>query len=280
MLFITTGYMKKTFKLLLLLIILTLLIQSCNSPASNNNDVHVQIKTNLGDIKVRLYDETPIHRDNFVKLVNSRFYDGVTFHRVIQNFMIQAGNPVAKSNVNTFPDSLNTYTIPAEFNPALFHKKGALAAARQGNEINPYMRSSGTQFYIVQGEKLTEQELNAVEQRVNSQVRQAELRIMIKETADSVKAAGSLLSDTEIQKIASYKMFHYLTSTPAFKLTPEQRDTYMTIGGTPFLDGTYTVFGEVTEGLENVDRIAAQTTDAFDKPVNDVVILKISIVNK
>ena len=270
--------MKKIFKLST--IILALLIQSCSSPASSDNDVHVQIKTSLGDIKVRLYDETPIHRDNFVKLINSGFYNGVSFHRVIQNFMIQAGNPAAKSNANAFPDSLNTYTVPAEFNPAFFHKKGALAAARQGNEINPYMRSSGTQFYIVQGEKYTEEELNAVEQRINSQLKQAELRKMLIETADSVKAAGSSLSDAEIQDIASYKMFHYLTSTPVYKLTPEQRNAYMTIGGTPFLDGTYTVFGEVTEGLEIVDRIAAQATDASDKPVNDIMIVKISIVSK
>jgi peptidyl-prolyl cis-trans isomerase B (cyclophilin B) len=268
----------KIFKLLS--IVLAFLIHSCNSSASNNNDVHVQIKTNLGDIKVRLYDETPIHRDNFVKLVNSGFYEGVSFHRVIRNFMIQAGSPTSKPNANALHDSLNTYTIPAEFNEAFYHKKGALAAARQGNEVNPYMRSSGTQFYIVQGNKFTEQELNAVEQRINSQIRQAQFRIILKETVDSVKAAGSSLTDAEIQETASLKMFQYLASTPEFKLTPEQRDTYMSIGGTPFLDGTYTVFGEVTEGLEIVDRIAAQTTDATDKPVNDIVILKMTIVNK
>ena len=268
----------KTFKLSL--IILAILIQSCNSPASNNEDVHVQIKTNLGDIKLRLYDETPIHRDNFVKLVNSDFYDNVSFHRVIQNFMIQAGNPATKPNADTLPDSLNTYTIPAEFNTALFHKRGALAAARLGNEINPYMRSSGTQFYIVQGTKFTEEELNIVEQRINSQVRQAQFRIILKETADSVRAAGSTLTEAEIQDAASYKMFQYLTSTPEFKLTAEQRNAYMSVGGTPFLDGTYTVFGEVTEGLEIVDRIAAQSTDSSDKPINDIVILKMAIVNK
>ena len=262
-------------------IILAFLIQSCNSPASNNNnaDIHVQIKTNLGDITVRLYDETPIHRDNFVKLVNSDFYEGVTFHRVIKDFMIQAGNPATKTNANTLHDSLNTYTIPAEFNAAFYHKKGALAAARQGNEINQYMRSSGTQFYIVQGTKLSEQDLDIAEQRISSQVRQAQFRIILKETADSVKAAGSSLSDAEIQETASYKMFDYLSSAPEYKLTPEQRNDYMTVGGTPFLDATYTVFGEVTEGLEIVDRIAAENTDNTDKPVNDIIIIKMSIVN-
>ena len=267
--------MKKTFTLLS--IILAFLIQSCNSSASNN-DIHVQIKTSLGDIKVRLYDETPIHRDNFVKLVNSGFYEGVTFHRVIHNFMIQAGNPATKPNANTLPDSLHTYTIPAEFNPALFHKRGALAAARQGNEINPYMRTTGTQFYIVQGTKFDEQELDAVEQRINNQIRQAQFRIIIKETVDSIRAAGLSLTDAEIQEAASLKMYDYLTSTPEYKLTDEQRNAYISVGGTPFLDATYTVFGEVTEGMEIVDRIAAQPTDHTDKPLNDIVILKMSII--
>jgi cyclophilin family peptidyl-prolyl cis-trans isomerase len=111
-------------------------------------------------------------------------------------------------------------------------------------------------------------------------VRQAQFRIILRETADSIRAAGLSLTDAEIQEAASLKMFDYLTSTPDFKLTPEQRDTYMSIGGTPFLDATYTVFGEVTEGLEIVDRIAAQTTDHTDKPVTDIVILKMTIVNK
>jgi peptidyl-prolyl cis-trans isomerase B (cyclophilin B) len=259
-------------------IVLAFMIYSCNSPASNNNDVHVEIKTNLGDIKIRLYDETPIHRDNFVKLVNSGFYEGVMFHRVIKDFMIQAGNPATKPNAGSLPDSLNNYTIPAEFNSALYHKKGALAAARQGNEINPYMRSSGTQFYIVQGTKLTEQELNIVEQRINGQIKQAQFRILLKETADSVRAAGSSLSNAEIQEAASYKMFQYLESTPDFKLSPEQRDAYMSVGGTPMLDATYTVFGEVTEGLNVVDGIAAEDTDASDKPIKNIVILKMSII--
>ena len=259
-------------------VILAFLIHSCSSNASNNNNVHVQIKTNLGDITIRLYDETPIHRDNFVKLINSDFYEGVTFHRVIKDFMIQAGNPATKPNANALPDSLSVYTIPAELNAKFYHKKGALAAARQGNEINPYMRSTGSQFYIVQGNKFTEQELDMVEQRINSQIRQAKFRALLKETADSVKAAGSALSDAEIQAEASYKMFEYLSSATEFKLTPEQRDVYMTIGGAPFLDGTYTVFGEVTEGLEIVDRIAAEATDSSDKPVNNIVILKMTII--
>jgi peptidyl-prolyl cis-trans isomerase B (cyclophilin B) len=194
--------------------------------------------------------------------------------------MIQAGNPATKPNAAALPDSLNTYTIPPEFNPEFFHKKGALAAARQGNEINPHMRSSGTQFYIVQGNKLTEQDIDIVEQRINGQIRQAQFRILLKETTDSIRAAGLSLTEAEIQEAASVKMFQYLETTPEFKMTPEQRDAYMTVGGTPMLDGTYTVFGEVTEGLDVVDGIAAENTDASDKPMKNIVILKMSIVNK
>jgi len=269
--------MRKIFKLSAL--ILAFFIQSCNPPELNNN-VHVQITTNLGKIKIRLYDETPIHRDNFVKLVNTGFYEGVTFHRVIKDFMIQAGNPATKPNANTLPDSLSTYTIPAEFNPELFHKKGAVAAARQGNEINPYMRSTGSQFYIVQGTKYDEQELDMLELRINNQIRQARFRIIYTEITDSIRAAGLSLTEAEIQSVAHNKIFEYLESTNDFELTAEQKNTYVSIGGTPFLDGIYTVFGEVTKGLEIVDRIAAQTTDATDKPVKDVVILKMKIVRK
>ena len=269
---------KNIFKLPVLF--LAILIQSCNTSASYNDDVYVQIKTNVGDIKVRLYKETPIHRDNFVKLVNSGFYEGVIFHRVIKDFMIQAGNPATKPNANELPDSLNRYTIPAEFNDAFYHKRGALAAARQGNETNPYMRSSGTQFYIVQGNKFSEQELDVVEQRINGQIKQAQFRILLKETADSVRAAGSSLTPAEIQDAASLKMFQYMDENPDFKLSLEQRETYMSVGGTPALDATYTVFGEVVEGLTVVDHIAAENTDASDKPVTDIVILKMLIVNK
>ena len=271
--------MKKSFQLSL--IIFALCFQSCNTIVSNNNEiVYVQIKTNLGDIKVKLYNETPIHRDNFIKLVNSDFYEGVTFHRVIQSFMIQAGDPATKPNASSLPDSLNTYTIPAEFHDSLFHKKGALAAARVGNDVNPYMRSSGTQFYIVQGAKLDEQELDGFEQQINSMIRQAKFRIILKETADSLRAAGLTPTDAEIQDAASDKMFSFLVSEPEYKLSPEQREVYMSIGGVPRLDRTYTVFGEVTEGLDVVDRIATENTDSQNNPTHDIVILKMEIVKK
>jgi len=250
---------------------------SCNAPGGNENTI-VTLKTSLGDIKIKLYDGTPIHRDNFIKLINRGFYDGISFHRVIKNFMIQAGEPSTKSSATkNLPDSIKTYTIPAEFNSQYFHKRGALAAARQGNDVNPQMRSSGTQFYIVQGVKLTDDELNFSQQRINSNIKQSHFTSLMKETADSVRSSGKSVSDAEIQEIASVKMFQYLTNYKEYKISDEQRNIYKTEGGTPRLDGTYTVFGEVTEGLDILDKIAEVQTDSNDKPLNDIKIIKMRI---
>lgn len=259
--------------------VLFFFIASCSNLESSDN-TYVELKTSAGTIVVRLYNETPIHKDNFIKLVNSGFYEGILFHRVIKDFMIQAGDPMTSQKASSFADSLKSYTISAEFNSSLYHKKGALAAARQGNEINPYMRSSGTQFYLVQGKKMTDDELNNAEIRINSQLKQAKFNIYIKETTDSLKAAGAIYSEALVQEIASSRMFRYLTETPEYKFTEEQRNVYKTLGGTPRLDGTYTVFGEVTEGLEIIDKIASEKTDPSDKPLNNITILKTRIVRK
>jgi peptidylprolyl isomerase len=269
--------MNSSIKKLILAPVFFLAI-ACNVPGGNTNSF-VLIKTTLGDIKIKLYDETPGHRDNFIKLINSGVYDGVSFHRVIKDFMIQTGDTKTRpAGSPAVSDSLENYTIPAEFNPAFFHKKGALAAARQGNDVNPEMRSSGTQFYIVQGVKYTDAELTQAEERINNNIKQGVFTRMIRETADSIVKAGKPVDQAQVQEIASLKMFAYLTSYSSYKLSDEQRNVYKTQGGTPRLDATYTVFGEVTEGLDVVDKIAAVPTDATDKPLNDIRILKIKVV--
>jgi peptidylprolyl isomerase len=270
--------MNTIFKRIFVLNILLLAI-SCNAPG-DNEDTLVSVKTTLGDIKIRLYDGTPIHRDNFIKLVRSGFYDGVSFHRIIEGFMIQGGDVATRTSKEGLHDSLSTYTIPAEFRSEYFHKKGALAAARQGNDVNPDMRSSGTQFYIVQGKKLTDPEINEMEQRINNNLKQALFTQLLKATADSAQLSGKPLSAGEVQEIASMKMFNYFSNHSDFKVPEDQRLVYSTMGGVPRLDGTYTVFGEVVEGLDVVDKIAAVQTDASDRPVNDVKILKMRIEKK
>jgi cyclophilin family peptidyl-prolyl cis-trans isomerase len=261
-------------------VVLILTVASCNSKGGNENTT-VLIKTTSGDIKVKLYDETPIHRDNFIKLVNMGFYNGISFHRVIKDFMIQAGDPKTRTGLSREQlDTLDTYTIPAEFRRQYFHKKGALAAAREGNDVNPEMRSSGTQFYIVQGKKYTAEELKTTVERLNSGLRQVVFSKFIRETADSARIAGTPLSESEIQEQASLKMFKYLTTGGEYKLSQEQTDAYMNTGGVPRLDATYTVFGEVVEGIEIVDRIAASPTNQADKPVEDIRIISMKIVER
>lgn len=184
----------------------------------------VLISTDYGNMTVLLYDGTPKHRDNFIKLVKEGFYNGTLFHRVIKDFMIQGGDPDSKKAKAGQQLGIGGpgYTIEAEFRPEYYHKKGALAAARQGDQVNPERRSSGSQFYIVQGKKVTAAELN-----------------------NMVQSTG-----------ATY--------------TADQINTYQNIGGTPFLDNQYTVFGEVIDGLDVIDKIAAANTGAGNRPVKDI----------
>jgi peptidylprolyl isomerase len=261
-------------------ILIVLITLSC-SVSNDNKNTQVLIKTTLGDITVRLYDETPVHKANFIKLVNDKVYEGVSFHRVIKNFMIQSGDTETKTDyVKGVSDSLISYTIPAEFNNSLFHKKGALAAARQGNDVNPAMRSSGTQFYIVQGEIFTDDMLNQAEQRINNNMKQAMFTAIMKQISDSNRISGTSLSDAVIQEKASIRMFEKMSEKGEYRISPEQRAVYNNIGGTPFLDGTYTVFGEVVSGLDVVDKIAAVETNEGDKPLTDIRIIKMKLVGK
>lgn len=262
------------------LFIISSFLFGCSSPGTKNNNF-VLIKTSSGEVKIKLYDQTPVHRDNFLKLVKMGFYEGVSFHRVIRGFMIQAGDGLTrKAGAAAFNDTLNTYSIPAEFNPLLFHKKGALAAAREGNDINPDMRSSGTQFYIVQGKTLTEEELNIVERKINNNIKQAMFLKILREVSDSSRKSGLNLTEAEIQERVALRLFYLEEKSGDYKISSEQRNEYMKSGGTPGLDATYTVFGEVVEGLEIVDRIAAVKTDINDKPENDIRILKMKIVRR
>lgn len=257
-----------------------LFIFSCNNVKDNYN-TFVSIKTSLGDIKIRLYDDTPIHRDNFIRLVNSHFYDGISFHRVIKDFMMQAGDVSTKpAGPNNNNDTLKTYTLPSEFKNHLFHKKGALAAARQANEVNPEMRSSGTQFYIVEGVRYTDTDLDQAEQKINNNLKQACFIKLMKEFSDSSRISGLNLTQAEIQEKASLRLFEIMSRLGEYKITQDQRNIYKTIGGTPFLDGTYTVFGEVTAGLDVVDKIARAETDKSDRPLTDIKILKMKLVKK
>ena len=244
----------------------------------------VLIKTSLGDITVRLYDETPLHRDNFLKLAKEGYYDGTLFHRVIKNFMVQGGDPDSRGASPTAhlgaggPD----YTIPAEFNKDLIHKKGALAAARQGDEVNPEKRSSGSQFYIVTGEIYSAGKLTQLERQMAQQQLQnifnglvVENRNRIIELRKNRDNAGLMALQEELQQ----KTYAMAKEQGEPKYSPVQREVYTTVGGTPFLDQNYTVFGEVEEGLDVVDKIQLVKTQPGDRPVEDIT-MQVSILEE
>lgn len=208
-------------------------LQAKTAPAPTqvmDTSTYVLISTSLGDIKIRLYDETPQHKANFIKIIRDGVLDSTLFHRVIPEFMIQGGDPNSKNAVPGQRLGMGglDYRVPAEFNPALFHKRGALAAARDGN---PQKASSSTQFYIVQGRKYTEEELNTMTQR-----------------------SGIVWA-------------------------PEQREVYKTVGGAPFLDQGYTVFGEVVEGMGVIDAICTLSRDPNDRPYQDIR-MQVEVIEK
>ena len=231
----------------------------------------VSLETNLGTMKIKLYNETPLHRDNFLSLVKNKFYDGLIFHRVIDDFMIQAGDPAVAGINKTINDSTDIhYTIPAEFHAALFHKKGALAAARRGDDVNPEQASSGTQFYIVEGKTFTDQELNQLEERINNMRKQAIFFKNIKEEEQKALEKEETPDYAKIQLEATLKTEEQLKSYVSYEIPPDQWETYKVVGGTPHLDGSYTVFGEVVEGFDVLDRIAAVPTDDSDRPLTPI----------
>ena len=231
----------------------------------------------MGDITVRLYDETPLHRDNFLKLVSNRFFDGTLFHRVIKDFMIQGGDPESKGAPagKSLGSGGPGYNVPAEIKPAtLFHKRGAWSAARLGDEVNPAKESSGSQFYIVWGKVYKAAELKQLEHQMKMQQEQnifntlaAEHREEIMNLRRNRDRNGLMVLQDKLAKMAVEKSKEQ--GTPTF--TPEQVEAYTTLGGTPFLDGGYTVFGEVEEGLEIVEAIQNVETLMGDRPKTDVV---------
>lgn len=224
---------KISFHLIFLFVVMMGLSQAAVAQSEKSKQgTRVEMLTTEGRMVFVLYDDTPLHRDNFLKLVKEHTYDGLLFHRVIKNFMIQGGDPDSKDAApgQMLGSGTLGYTVPAEFKPNHIHKKGALCAARQGDNVNPKKESSATQFYIVQGQVWDGKMLDMIEQRMGK------------------------------------------------TLTAEQRKVYSTVGGTPHLDGEYTVFGELVEGMDVVDKIAAVRTGRADRPVEDVKIISVNVI--
>ncbi len=249
-------------------------LSSCGGSENKEGNTAV-IKTELGDIKIKLYDETPLHRDNFIKLVKDGFYKDILFHRVINGFMIQGGDPESKNAAPGVPLGSGDlgYTIPAEINPKFFHRRGVLAAARMGDQVNPEKRSSASQFYIMQGKVFRQGELDTMEINMQASRKTSMIQTRLKAIEPELKKLGSEGKQDEM--MAKYNSARAEAKTeadklPPFKFSDEQRKAYTTVGGYPSLDNNYTIFGEVTEGMDVVDKIASQQTDQRDRPVKDI----------
>ncbi|MEC7753004.1 MULTISPECIES: peptidylprolyl isomerase [Roseivirga] len=279
-------------KIFLAVVAVFLLTMACDSSGEKSgsettkaadlsgNDYLVTIKTNFGEMKAVLYDKTPKHKENFIKLAQEKFYDSLLFHRVIQGFMIQCGDPESK---NAAPDqNLGSggpgYTIPAEFVPQFFHKKGALSAARQPDFVNPEKASSGSQFFVVQGQVLDDASLGQFSgpnlQAIGSAAQYLRSALPDHDLNREYQQAYEQGGDAELKKklLATIDQLEEATGRKLNRpeMSEEQKRAYKTIGGTPFLDGDYTVFGEVISGLDIIDSIAGVQTKPGDRPVEDV----------
>ena len=275
---------------ILLICLAFIALTACNAGSKRQTNHHmenekrtlVKLETTMGNITVALYNETPKHRDNFIKLVKEGVYDSTLFHRVIKQFMIQAGDPDSKNASDTAMLGSGDvgYTIPAEFNPKFFHKKGVLAAARQGDDVNPEKASSGCQFYIVTGRKFTEPQLLGMENKINEQREEALFDSLARQHMKEIYKMRKVVDNAgllELQDTLEAQARELADKEEKFRFTPEQIKAYSTIGGAPHLDGSYTVFGEVTEGMEVVDNIEIAKTNRADRPIENIRMLKASI---
>ena len=278
--------MKQNFWILLIRLACSAV--ACKSGQKKDGNMEketvLKIETSMGDIKVKLYNETPKHRDNFIKLAKDGTYNGTLFHRVIKDFMVQAGDPESKNapKGKMLGSGDVGYTVPAEFvYPKYFHKKGALSAARQGDEVNPKKESSGCQFYIVTGKVFNDSTLLNMEQQKNqNKVTEAFNALAQKHMKEIYKMRKANDQDGlyALQDTLFIQAEAEAAKQPDFHFTPEQIKAYTTVGGTPHLDGEYTVFGEVVEGMDIVDKIQQVKTDRSDRPEEDVKIINVSVI--
>lgn len=268
----------------LIILILSITTMCSNKPEEGSV---VLIQTNFGDIKVRLYDETPIHRDNFMKKAEEGFYKDLTFHRVIKDFMIQGGDLKSKNSSDTTEVEEKTLgdTIPQEIQfPRFFHKRGAFAAARWDDAENPTRASDASQFYIVTGKPEYQEKLDGLEKQRFERLKQRIYNSLQSANMDTIKALykeGNRTGITELRNKWQEQADKEANERKQETLyTEEQREIYKTVGGAPFLDGEYTVFGEVLEGMDVADKIQNVKTNEKDKPLQAVIIKNIVVLNK
>lgn len=249
--------------------------------SENTDGVLVELKTTLGDIVVKLYNDTPLHRDNFIKLVKDGFYDGLLFHRVINEFMIQTGDPDSKEapKGKMLGSGDPGYTIEAEIDyPKHYNKYGALAAARTGDQVNPERRSSGSQFYIVTGRTLSEPQFDNMMMRKHQEDLETTFRSLVNQNRDTIQSLQKNGDEAALENLRQ-ELIKQTEEKVGDQVIPENiKQDYITKGGAPHLDGAYTVFGEVVSGMDIVEKIQKVETDAHDRPIEDVKIISAKVI--
>jgi len=261
-------------KLVLLSLVISLFVVSCqiDSSKEKKEDQLYKLETEYGDMVFKLYDATPLHKENFIKLIEQGYFDDLLFHRVIDGFMIQGGDPNSRDAEpgKMLGDGGPDYTIPAEFVDTIFHKKGVIAAAREGDDVNPEMRSSASQFYIVQGTVFSDEDIEKIENRINASRLEKLTSKYIEEAKHEAYNTGGTIDYQVILPEARKKAEEDFKTEGYFRVPESKRKVYQTLGGTPHLDNAYTVFGEVIKGLEVIDKIASVKTDKNDRPIKNI----------
>lgn len=275
--------MRNIHTISLLIGFISLILSGCGQkPLEPGKPVYVTIETTMGDVTVRLYDDTPLHRDNFIKLCQTDFYEGVLFHRVIKEFVAQGGDPSSKAHEPgaLYGDGDGGYTVPAEILPHYFNKRGALIDAKEIDAKNPERASAGTQFCFVQGHIFKEEEFAEREARLN-EIRRNWLYFRFR---DRLKRENPDLSspdkENELHIQASILLEDTLAELGPIVIPEERREVYRTIGGVPHLDGSVTIFGEVVEGFNIVEKMTNVKTDQNDRPLHDIIIKSTKVFQK
>jgi peptidyl-prolyl cis-trans isomerase B (cyclophilin B) len=260
---------------------LLLLLTSCGVKALDpSKPVYVTVETNMGDVTVLLYDDTPLHKANFIKLCQSNAYDGVIFHRIIKDFVVQGGDPTSKARVpgKLYGNGDGGYTVPAEIRPNHFNKRGALIDAKQGDDTNPQRASAGTQFCFIQGAKLTDEQLDMTEKRLNDIQRNW---LYYKFMDQLRKERPDIASDKEALSTEALVMVgDTIAAQGPIVIPADRREIYKTVGGSPHLDGSVTIFGEVVDGFDIVEKMSLVETDKNARPLEDVVIKHTKVFQK
>lgn len=270
-----------------LVLLLFVCLMAGNLFARPKKDPIILISTTYGDIRIKLFHQTPLHTKNFVKLAKKGYFNETLFHRVIKNFMIQGGDPDSKTAKpgQLLGDGGPKYTIPFEYNPLLFHKKGMLAAAREGDDVNPLRASSASQFYIVVGKVFDDAGLDKVEKRINTMQKTNLMwnyiasNAVLKERLAGYKKNDTIAYNRQLKQLSLLADSLY-KEKKQYVIPEAEREVYKTIGGTPHLDASYSIFGEVVEGMDVVEKIALTATDKNDRPLENIVMKVRVLKNK